>query len=72
METQTAHSFARETVVRRIKNEVLSLMEQQTLAICSAAFVGMTPSEAKRSEERCRKIAAMVDELIRIEEASRN
>ena len=72
METQTAHSFARDTIVRRIKNEVLLLMEQQTSAICAAAGVAMTPSEAKRSEERCKKIAAMVDELMRIEGANHN
>ena len=72
VDTQTVHPFAQNTVVRRIKNEVLALMEEQTSAICSAAFVGMTSSQAKQYEERCQKIATLVDELIRIEEPRRN
>ena len=72
METQTADQFVQDTTVRRIKSEVLALMEQQTNAICSAAFVGMTEIESRRSEERCKKIAALVEQLMRIEESRHN
>lgn len=73
METQTAHrstgdDIVRGIKVRRIKNEVLGLMVEQTQAIQSAAFVGMTRSEAKRCDERCKKIAALVDELMLVAE----
>jgi len=70
MKTQTAHQstgddIVRHIKVRRIKNELLALMNEQAHAIESAIFVGMESNEAKRCDERCKRIAALVDELMR-------
>jgi len=69
MKTQTAHrstadDIVRHIKVRRINHELLALMNEQTHAIESTIFVGMESNEAQRCEERCKRIAALVDELL--------
>ena len=59
----TAHPQPSEDVARRIKEEIIALTEEQIKAIQSATFAGMPPEESKRSDERCRRISELIDEL---------
>jgi hypothetical protein len=59
----TAHAHPSGAVARRIKEEIVALTEEQMKAIQSATFAGMPPEESQRSDERCRRISELIDEL---------
>ena len=58
----TAHARSG-AVARRIKEEIVALTEEQIKAIQSATFAGMSAEESRRSDERCRRISELIDEL---------
>lgn len=55
--------------VRRIKEELDVLAEQQSKALKSAIYLGMTSDEDKQCEERREKIARLVQQLYDLEKA---
>lgn len=55
--------------IHRLKEEIDRLTEQQTEALRTATFLGMTTDEAKEYEERKQKILGYVQDLKMLEES---
>ena len=55
--------------IRRLKQEIDKLTAEQAKVLRAAAFVGMTPGEAHKYEERRKEITLLVRELVHLEEA---
>jgi hypothetical protein len=56
-------------VFQRIKQEIERLTREQSEALKSATFVGMTPNEAKEYDDRRKKITCLVEELRLLKDA---
>ncbi len=56
--------------VHNLKEEIDRLTEEQTEAMKSATFIGLTTDEAKEYEDRRSKILQLVDQLRMLEEAA--
>ena len=68
MERERAQSETTEAV-HRIKEEIDKLTEQQSEAIKTATYVGMTTDEAKEYDERRDRILKLVRDLATLEES---
>jgi len=55
--------------IHRLKEEIDKLTEQQTEALKTATYLGMTTDEAKEYEQRREKILGYVDDLKILEES---
>lgn len=49
--------------VQQLKAEIERLSDEQSTALKTATFVGMTPDEAKEYDERRKKITRLMEEL---------
>lgn len=54
-------------LVHRLKEEIDKLTEEQSNALESAVYVGMTPDEAKEYDERRARILKLIDYLAKLE-----
>ena len=59
----------REKTVHRLKEEIGRLTKQQTEALQSATYLGMSPEEAKQYDARRARILKLVEQLHQLEEA---
>ena len=55
--------------IHRLKEEIDKLTEQQTEALKTATYLGMTTDEAKEYEQRREKILGYVNDLKILEES---
>jgi len=56
-------------IFQRIKQEIERLTREQSEALKSATFVGMTPNEAKEYDDRRKKITCLVEQLRLLKDA---
>lgn len=55
--------------IHRLKQEIDRLSQEQSDALKSATYVGMTPDEAKEYDARRQKITQLVQELSLLQKA---
>ena len=63
------HSDTTVDAIHRLKQEIDQLSEQQSEALKSATYLGMTPDEAKEYDARRQKITQLVQELSLLQKA---
>lgn len=56
-------------LIQRLRQEVAQLTEEQSKALKSAVYVGMTPDEAKGYDERRQQITRIISQLMMLERA---
>ena len=55
--------------VHRIKEELDTLVEQESKVLQNAIYLGMTPDEDKQCDERRKRIAQLTQQLYGLEKA---
>ena len=55
--------------IERLKQEIVRLTREQTEALKTATYVGMTSDEARRHDERRAKITHLSQQLVRLQKA---
>jgi Asp-tRNA(Asn)/Glu-tRNA(Gln) amidotransferase C subunit len=58
-----------ESAVHRLKEEIDWLTKEQSEALLTATYLGMTPDEAKEYDSRRDKILKLVEQLRQLEKA---
>ena len=56
-------------LVQRLKEQIGALTEQQSNALQTAIYVGMTPNEAKEYDARRQEISRLIAELAKLQNA---
>ncbi len=66
----TPDSSSTRDAVHRIKEELDTLVEQQSKALQNAIYLGITPDEDKQCDERRKRMSQLMQQLYDLEKAA--
>jgi hypothetical protein len=58
------------SALKRLKQKIQELTEEQSKPLKSATYLGMTPDEAKQDDERRKEITELMQEFLRLQQKS--
>lgn len=58
--------------IERLKQEIEQLTREQTTALKSATYIGMTPEEAREHDQRRARITQLTQQLLQLQQGSSN
>jgi len=58
------------SALQRLKQKIQVLTEEQSKALKSATYLGITPDQAKQEDERRKEITELMQEFLRLQQRS--